>query len=173
MKLFLFLLTAALVLTYPRTTFAQSDYVLPYPGVMPGSKLYILQEMKNAALQYWYFGNFGQFTYNLKQSDKYLVEAKTLFEYKQYLLANIALKKSDGYFQKLPYNLEQARKEDKNISEKKKILESAALKHREILEKLGKEVPEHFSWTPEKKVSTELNLHENIERAIRIRLVSL
>ena len=89
----------SLILLYPQQAFAKSDYVLPYPSLMPGSKLYILQEIKNTVLQYWYFGNFGQFTYALKQSDKFLVEAKTLFEYDQYLLADEALKKSDYFFE--------------------------------------------------------------------------
>ena len=67
--------------------FAESQYVLPYPSAMPGSFLYKLNLVQEEILRYWYFGDFGQFKYNLGLSDKYLVEAKTLFEYKQYLLA--------------------------------------------------------------------------------------
>lgn len=169
MKLILFLLTAALLLAHPKTIFAQSDYVLPYPAVMPGSKLYVLQEIKNAALQYWYFGNFGQFTYNLKQSDKYLVEVKTLLEYKQYLLGYEALGKSDEYFQRLHQNLNNAEKEGKDITEKKQILKNASLKHKEVLKRLRHDVPESFTWQPEKKSATELKLKEAIEKAIKIR----
>ena len=169
MKLFLFLLTDSLLLACPTTIFAASDYVLPYPGVMPGSKVYLLQEFKNTALQYWYFGTLGQFTYNLKQSDKYLVEAKTLFEYKQYLLANIALQKSDEYFQKLSINLDNAAKEGKNISEKEIILGNAAAKHVEVLQELEEDLPESFQWQPEKKEATILNLRQEIDESIRFR----
>lgn len=171
MKFFLFLLIFLFTLSFPKITFAQSDYVLPYPAVMPGSKLYLLQEMKNTALQYWYFGNLAQFTYNLKQADKYLVEAKTLFEYKQYLLADAALKKSDHYFQKLSYFLENAKRENKNISEKKLILRSASSKHIEVLKKLKDDLPESFNWQPEKDEATELNLKEEIEESIRMRIL--
>src|SRR3989344_5659903 len=77
---------------------AESIYVLPYPSSMPGNKLYKVHLFLESLEQYWYFGSFGQFKYSLKESDKYLVEAKTLFDYKQYILANKALQKSDIYF---------------------------------------------------------------------------
>src|SRR3990167_6873899 len=81
--------------------YAQSSYVLPYPGEMPGNKVYKLNLIKEKLEKYFYFGNFSQFNYNLKYADKYLVEAKTLFEYKQFLLGDSALKKSDSYFKNL------------------------------------------------------------------------
>jgi hypothetical protein len=169
MKAILSLLILLFSLSFPTTTFAQSDYVLPYPAVMPGSKLYLLQELKNSTLQYWYFGDFGQFDYNLRQSDKFLVEAKILFEYKQYLLAYAALQKSNKYFEKVSPNLVNAAKEGKDISEKEKILTEAALKHAEVLQSLQEDLPETFLWQPEKKSATELNLKKEIEKSIEIR----
>jgi len=150
--------------------FADSSYVLPYPSFMPGNKFYRLQEIKDTLLQYWYFGDFGQFTYNLKQADKYLVEAKTLFEYKQYLLAYTALQKSNKHFIKAPYYLEEAKKNHKNISENYKLLQEASRKHLEILNKLKKELPVNVTWSPEKATATELNLNNLINKAIKIRL---
>ncbi len=157
---------------FPSVVFAQSDYVLPYPAAMPGSIWYKIHLVQEKMEQFWYFGNFGQFDYYLKEADKYLVEAKTLFEYKQYLLADAALKKSDTYFGKLSYYLNNAQKENKNISEKEEILKNAALKHREVLEKLEKELPEKFAWQPEKKAATELNLKKEIEDSIDMRTMS-
>ena len=72
-----FIITLFLFMVSARLVYAESDYVLPYPASMPGSKFYILQEIKNNLMKYWYFGNFGQFTYNLNQADKFIVEAKT------------------------------------------------------------------------------------------------
>ena len=120
-------------------------------------------------MQYWYFGNFGQFNYNLKEADKYLVEAKTLFEYNQYLLGYGALKKSDVYFeQTLPFLL-KARGERKNISDYREILRQAAEKHQEVLIKMSEEVPEVFTWSPEKSLPTKLNLKDSINKSIEIR----
>lgn len=153
----------------PYPIFAQSTYVLPYPSSMPGSiyyKLNLLQEKLEAV---WYFGNFGQFTYNLKYADRYLVEAKTLFEYKQYLLADKALSKSNMYFQQTSISLANAEGERKDTSEKQALLQQAALKHSEILEKLKQELPESFDWQPEKEEGIRLNLYNNVEKAIDIR----
>lgn len=123
----------------------------------------------DAILKYWYFGDFGQFKYNLKESDKYLVEAKTLFEYNQYLLGYASLQKSNDYFQKTFGFLSSAKKEGKNIDENRSILSSAAKKHIDVLSKLKEELPETFNWQPEKRDSSFLDLKSLINNSISIR----
>lgn len=152
---------------FPSYTFA--DYVLPYPSVMPGSALYKFNLAKESLLKFWYFGDFGKFNYNLRQSDKYLVESKTLFEYKQYLLGYKALVKSDDYFIKTLPNLNSAQKNGKNVNNDREILKNAALKHVETLSNLIKDVPETFIWKPEKEKPTVLNMEEEINQSISIR----
>lgn len=150
-------------------SYAESSYVLPYPSFMPGSPFYKLNLIKEEILKYWYFGNFAQFEYNLKQSDKYLIEAKTLFAYKQYLLGYQALKNSDRYFQRtLPYLL-RAKNEGKDIIKKQNELKAAALKHIEMLGLIKQQIPRQFVWRPEKSPPTTLNLHDEIENSIKAR----
>lgn len=120
-------------------------------------------------MQYWYFGDFSQFKYNLEESDRYLVEAKILFEYKQYLLGYQALKKSDNFFSKAPPFRHKAKQEGKNTDEKQEILNQAALKHIEVLENLQVLVPERFVWEPEKDSPTDLLLQASINNSISIR----
>ena len=164
-----FLLFLILILTLTSYVFAESNYVLPYPSAMPGSKFYQISLVWGELKKYWYFGNFGQFKYNLKESDKYLVEAKTLLEYRQYLLGHKALKKSDSYFiQTLPYLL-NAQSENKNIDQNRFILRQAALKHIEALEKLKLIIPRTFIWQPEKSLPTTLNLESLIKESVAIR----
>lgn len=153
----------------PQLVLAQSDYVLPYPSYMPGSKFYIVHRIWEEAIKYWYFGDFGQFTYNLNQSDKYLVEAKILFEYKQYFLACNALKKSEEYFKNIAAVLLRAKNEKKNIIKKEIILKEAALKHMEVLSVVKQQIPRQFVWRPEKSSPTVLNLHDEIEKSIKTR----
>ena len=74
------------IILIPSSVYAQSSYVLPYPSQMPGGLYYKIHLIYENVSKYWYFGDFGRFDYNLKQSDKYLVETKTLFEYKQILV---------------------------------------------------------------------------------------
>jgi len=149
--------------------FAESSYVLPYPSFMPGNKLYIISEIKDKLSKYFYFGDFGKFKYNLSQADKYLVEAKTLFEYKQYLLGYKSLQKSNEYFTNIKSNLVNAKNSGKNIEDKEKNLTEASFKHVEVLEKMKEDVPETFEWIPEKASPTTLYLKKQIEDAIEIR----
>lgn len=152
-----------------KTVFAASDYVLPYPSTMPGGALYKVHIIAEYIQSFWYFGSFGQFTFNLKESDKYLVEAKTLFEYKQYLLGSKALSKSNDYFSKIASSLHKAQKEGKNISEKLKIFNSAKEKHSDILERIKQDVPQEVTWIPEKDEPTKIMLHRDLDQSIKLR----
>lgn len=168
-KLILLFASFLIFATFATKVFATSSYVLPYPGTMPGNLLYKPHLFLEKILSYWYFGSLGQFTFNLKESDKYLVEAKTLFEYNQYLLGYNALLKSDDYFMKTLPNLNNAKSEGKNVSQYRLLLSSAAEKHIEVLQVLEKEVPDIFNWQPEKSASSVLNLKSAIEQSIKIR----
>lgn len=168
-----FFLCLALILGFPSFTFAESNYVLPYPSYMPGNFLYKPRLILNKLSAYIYFGDFGRFDYSLKESDHYLVEAKTLFEYKQYLLGVSALKKSDSFFMTISPNLENARKSGKNTSEKEVLLREATLKHMETLGDLKNKLPKTFNWSPEKSESTPINLSDLIDKSIQIRSSAL
>ncbi|OGH11133.1 MAG: hypothetical protein A2857_01080 [Candidatus Levybacteria bacterium RIFCSPHIGHO2_01_FULL_36_15] len=148
---------------------ADSNYVLPYPSFMPGTTYYRLHILWETIMKYWYFGSFAQFKYNLKLSDKYLVEAKTLFEYKQYLLGYKALEKSDLYFSKTHLFLKRAKEEKKNTGHLQDLLRQAALKHTEVLESVSSNIPPDFVWISEKSSPTVLNLEKSIKNSIQIR----
>lgn len=168
-----FLLAFLFLFLFKTSVLAQSSYVLPYPSSMPGSFAYKLHLVFENVSKYWHFGDLGQYDYNLRMADKYLVEAKTLFEYKQYLLAHIALKKSDSYFSKIKQSLSVAEKKNKDVVNKRLILKEAALKHMEYLEKIDLDTPDIFIWEPEKSSSTTLLLKEAFVDAINIRKDSL
>lgn len=153
--------------------FAQSNYVLPYPSRMPGSFAYKLHLAFEGISKYWYFGDFGQFNYNLKMSDKYLVEAKTLFEYKQYLLGYKALRKSDSYSTNILPNLVRAEKNGKSISQKRILLSEALQKHIEVLREMKVRNPSTFIWEPEKLTPITLNLENAFNKSIQLREKSL
>jgi hypothetical protein len=163
------LLILLFLLMFSAPAYAVSSYVLPYPSTMPGSIFYKIHLVEEAVLKYWYFGNFGQFTYNLKESDKYLVEAKTLFEYNQYLLGFSSLKKSNAYFINIYPSLLKAQKDGKDISQNTEILKSASQKHIEVLKEIGNNTPQEFNWSPEKSPATNLQIQKLIEDSIKIR----
>ena len=167
--LFIILLVFAIFLN-PGSVFAESSYVLPYPSAMPGSIFYKLNLIQEEFLKYWYFGDFAQFKYNLAESDKYLVEAKTLFDYKQYLLGYLALQKSNSYYKKIKPALISAENNKKEIKDKVDILFSASQKHIEELSGMRDRVPAAFNWSPEKQKPQQLDLRNLINQSIEIRL---
>lgn len=164
-----FVLVLLLIFVFKAPVFAQSNYVLPYPSSMPGGISYKIRLLYENVSKHWYFGDFGQFDYNLKMADKYLVEAKTLFEYKQYLLGYKALQKSDFYFVNIMPNLVRAEKNGKNTLRKKAVFSEASQKHIEVLEKMELETPDTFVWRPEKELPTSLTIQKAILNSILLR----
>jgi hypothetical protein len=146
-----------------------AEYVLPSPSYMPGNKIYKLTRIFDALKRYWFFGNIAQFKYHLGLSDKYLVEAKTLMEYKQYLLASDALVRSDKEFGKVAKYLHDAKQEGVDISQLKSTLSEAIRVHIDMLTKLKPVVPSQFTWTPEKDKPTELKLLDMLVTSIELR----
>jgi len=169
MKKLVTLIAVIVFLIHTQSAFAQSAYVLPYPSSMPGSIFYKINTIREKVARFWHFGDFSTFKYSLFYADKYLVEAKTLFEYKQYLLAVNALGKSDFYFKNIYSSLLDAKKNNKDISEKLEIYKSAADKHKEILEIILNNTPNTFSWNPEKGSRVDLNIKAAIENSIKQR----
>lgn len=168
-KLFnIFSLLLVIIFIFPSIILAH-DYVLPYPSYMPGNKLYKVSRIVDTIQNYWYWGSISQEKYHLGLSDKYLVEAKTLFEYKQYLLGVDALKRSNNEFLKVRPNIDTARKEGKDMTEITDIFIEAEEAHEEVLDGIKQRVPVEFNWTPEKTQSTNLLLHALINESVTLR----
>ena len=155
--------------TFSHKAYAESSYVLPYPGIMPGNKLYVPNQRLQTVQGHLAFGDFSQFKYNLERSDQALVEAKTLFEYDQYPLALAALNRSNFYFKKIYPSLLTAQKNGKKVSDKKDIYEQARLKHLEVLQDIKLDLPEVFIWRAEKKPPMTLQLGNAIEQSTKLR----
>ncbi len=149
--------------------FLLAAYMLPYPGLMPGNKLYRFKKIWDKVFSYWSFGSFAQHKYNLALADKKLVEAKILFEYQQYPLALRALSDSNKHWQESGNFLEQAGKEGKDISRKQENFQSASGKHQEILLNLKKSLPEEFLWQPEKVAAQNLEIKKILDEAVELR----
>lgn len=147
--------------------FAQ-EYVLPYPGFMPGHPLYKISSMVDSLQEWWSFGDFAKFHYHLNTADKKLVEVKTLFEYKQFLLASESLKTYEKHLKLANNYLSTAAGNGKDISQNRRLFTSAILKHREILERLKLNLPERFLWSPEKESAKVIEIRIILVDAISL-----
>lgn len=147
----------------------KAEYVLPYPSYMPGNKIYSVSRMMDKLKNYWYWGTIAQIKYHLSLSDKYLVEAKTLFEYKQYLLAADALSRSDAALFGISELLDKGTNENKHMSQYEQLIYDAMVVHQEKLEGMKELLPSEFIWTPEKKDATNLQIEQMLDESISIR----
>ncbi len=121
------------------------------------------------AKKYWYWGNLSSYRYYLGQSDKALVEAKTLFEYGQYLLAMEALERSNRFLQHVPDALKKAKQEGKDVEKYEREFREAMKEHRKTVVKLLDTLPEEFIWRPEDRSANQLRIREELNKALLLR----
>lgn len=152
---FLFLITFLQMLQES----AHAAYVLPYPSVMPGSRFYRVSRILDEIKRYWHWGNLTSYRYEMGQSDKALIEAKTLFEYRQYQLALAALDRSNTALLRVPETLIRADREGKNIQQYIREFAEAMDEHKRILSAIIGEVPGEYTWSPENSDPKPLYLH--------------
>jgi hypothetical protein len=149
--------------------FVSASYMLPYPSYMPGNKLYRVSRIIDNVKHFWYWGTIAQLKYHVGLSDKYLVEAKTLFEYKQYLLATDALKRSDQELSDIMLLVDEGNREGKDMSEQKKIVSESMQVHVVTLAEMKNQLPGEFVWTPEKSDPQKLSIGSMLDTSIQIR----
>lgn len=167
MKKFVIVLALLFGFFFPAAIHA--EYVLPYPSYMPGNKLYKVSKFLDVLKKYWSWGTMAQTKYQLALSDKYLVEAKTLFEYRQYLLAASALERSGNAFGTLGGLIAASTKEGKDVTSMVETISEAAKEHDRVLEMMKQTLPDSFTWTPEKEKPTELSLRDMVTKAMELR----
>lgn len=125
--------------------------------------------MIDAVKKYWHWGSLASYRYELGQSDKALVEAKTLFEYGQYVLALDALARSDDALQSVPVLLRRATREGKNVERYTREVVNAMDAHNLLLAKIIVNTPEEFVWSPEKRDPQTLYIHTRLTESQRKR----
>ena len=158
-----------IVSIFPGWKIYADDYVLPYPSYMPGNTLYKVSRMLDKVQNFWYWGNLAQEKYHLGLSDKYLVEAKVLFEYHQYLLAVNALKRSNEQYLLVHPYIAKAAIEGKDIRTILHTFIAATVEHERVLDTIKQQIPQTFTWNPEKDKPTHLLLHNLIDEAVALR----
>lgn len=161
-------LSVLFVITFPLTVYA-SDYVLPYPSFMPGHKLYAVRQLLEKVQELWYFGDMSRVKYHQQMADKYLVEAETLFNYNQALLASFALQKSNSHFAEAVLYERNVVYDHKDKGEQKQKLKQAGEKHKEILESLTQKLPKEIVWTEEKKQPETIPIESLLKQSSVIR----
>lgn len=116
---------------------ARNNYQLPYPGLLPDSPLYFFKTLRDKIEDFLISDPLIKASFDLSNADKRLSTGLALFEKKKYELAESTISKGENYFEEGIKNLEQSRKEGRQIDPSLIVAyDSSARKHKEILEGL-------------------------------------
>jgi hypothetical protein len=144
-----------------------AEYVLPYPSYMPGNTLYKISTFLDTLKKYWYFGNIAQLTYHMNMADKKLVEAKTLFEYKQYALALSALGNSKNHVELLPTLLIRGKRAGIDMKKLTAAVCGEMGEHQKVIQTLKESLPITYTWQEEKKDAIKLSIQDELDHSMK------
>lgn len=144
-------------------------YTLPYPSYMPGHTLYTPRILWDQVMEWWHFGSISKTKYHLALSDRYLVEAVTLLEYKQYLLAVSALSHSNTHFISSVLYARDVVDEQKDKGLQATILKEAGKEHTRVLTVQAETFVENITWSAEHEDPVTLELPFLLRQSLIIR----
>jgi hypothetical protein len=118
----------------------QSEYVLPYPGLLPDNPLYFLKTARDNIIGYLISDPLKKAEFNLLQADKRLQAGVYLLQRNKdkIELAHTTISKGQNYFHQALEKTKDAQKQGVNASNMLAKLKAAAQKHEEVLTELEK-----------------------------------
>jgi hypothetical protein len=146
-----------------------ADYNLPVKPILPGHPLYRISRNLDRVRSWFLWGDIAKATYRLTLADKYLAEAKTLFELKQFPFAVDALERSNLEFERIPGFLENDVRDGRDIGAMRDKVKASSRAHVTILDALEPMVPEVYVWTEDDGEPIQLEIREQILLSVGIR----
>lgn len=120
----------------------KTDYFLPYPGILPDHPLYSLKLFRDRILDFLIRDPLKRIEFNLLMSDKRLNMGIYLTDKGKAELAEQTVSKGEKYFIKALDELKKAREQGRDLRDLPKKLETALLKHEEVIISLQERSPE-------------------------------
>lgn len=118
-------------------------YDLPYPGILPDNPLYSIKAFRDKLQEFFTRDNLKKADLYLHLSDKRAAMAQLLSKKGKHQLAITTLSKGEKYFLKIPQLLIDSKKQGVRPSDELVLqLKQANAKHKEVVEKIMKEVPQ-------------------------------
>lgn len=146
------------------TPIPQSNYELPYPGLLPDSPLYIFKVTRDKIVNFLISDPLKKAEFNLLQADKRLNAGVYLFDKNKIPLAITTISKAENYFHQALASAREARREGLNASDITGKLRASSEKHKEILIILEKKSPKNFKtgFSSQQKRIIELQAEINL-----------
>lgn len=114
------------------------DYQLPYAGILPDSPLYSLKTLRDKIISFLISDSLRKAEFDVLQADKRLQAGVQLVEKGKEDLAEVTISKGENYFEEAISNIEQAKREGKDIKPLQEIMLRSVKKHMEVIKLLEK-----------------------------------
>ncbi len=150
-RIWLFIFSLLIFLLSSNTSFAKSNYELPYPGLLPDSPLYFLRVIRDRTVELLIADPLKKAEYNLLQADKRLNAGIYLFNKGKASLSLSTISKAENYFDKAIEKIKEAKKQGMDVDDMQRRLTNAVIKHQEELTKLIKIADKNFKGNFEKE----------------------
>lgn len=122
----------------------ETDYQLPYPGLLPDSPLYFLRILRDRVVGFLISDALKKSEFDLLQADKRLNAGITLFNKGKISLAFSTISKAENYFGEAIDRMGEAKIQGKNISDMEGRLRNSLKKHEQELKNLSEKASAKF-----------------------------
>lgn len=125
------------------TPVKQTDYQLPYPGLLPDSPLYQLKTLRDRLISFLVSDPLKQAEFNLLQADKRLAAGWYLVDKNRSkaLLAESTIQKGENYFEDAIAKVKEAKKMGVDTSLMVNNLQRSAQRHKKVIQNLKNKAP--------------------------------
>ncbi len=146
MKKILSLIFILILLSLPIRSYAHTDpgatnsakveYVLPYPGILPGSTLYPLKALRDRIIEFFISDPGKKAEFYILQADKRLNASLALLEQGKGELSETTVSKAEKYLEKALSETEKFKDKGQNVYWILGNIEKSLRKHHEVLDEL-------------------------------------
>ncbi|MBI3385167.1 hypothetical protein HY030_03180 [Candidatus Gottesmanbacteria bacterium] len=122
-----------------------SDYVLPFPGILPDNVLYNLKVVRDKVFEFLIIDPVKKADFYLLQADKRLASGEALINNSKFLLGEQTISKAEKYLIQAVDMASVAKARGKEVNDIMERLKKAGQKHAEVISALQKSSPESIS----------------------------
>ncbi len=133
-----------------------SDYLLPFPGILPDNVLYTLKIVRDKIFEFLIIDPVKNADFLLLQADKRLASGEALINNSKFLLGEQTISKAEKYLIRAVDAAAGAKARGKEANDVIDRLKKASQKHVEVIEALQKSSPDSIS----EGLSLSLGLNE-------------
>lgn len=141
------------------------DYVMPYPGLLPDSPLYIFKAIRDKVISIMIGDSLKKAQFDLLQSDKRIGASVILFEKgnkEQQILAISTVSKGQNYYEDAIQKLEEAKKQGAGVENTVTLMKRASIQYVYQLKKVKKKVSKPIAAQIDTLVARSLLLQKKI-----------